>query len=312
MASLGQFRFVLLSMIACVLASTGRAQDAQYVGSEVCLACHTAIAQSFNRNPHFESVAKGGRQPPADTGCEGCHGPGSAHIAGGGNPAAIIRFDRLAPSAVLDRCLSCHADDLGKMRIRRSSHSTGEISCVSCHSVHGSSEIGPLLATREVELCYTCHIEVRAQFNLPFKHRVNEGSMKCSDCHNPHGAPEATWAAAGSRNMVRHAAGNDIVCVGCHTDKRGPFVYEHAPIRVEGCATCHNPHGSTNARLLTRPAAFTMCLECHNGVSEFGTRLDGVPNPTVGFHNLANAQFQNCVVCHSRIHGSNSDRLLRR
>jgi DmsE family decaheme c-type cytochrome len=300
-----------LLSVCFVLAAPNRAQSPQFVGSEVCQACHTDIAQGFNRNPHFESIAKGNR-PPAATGCEGCHGPGSAHIAGGGDVSAIIRFDELAPVAVLDRCLTCHADDLGKMRIRRSSHSTAEMSCVSCHSIHKSKEIGPLLAKRETELCYTCHRQVNAQFNLPFKHRVNEGSIQCSDCHNPHGAPEATWAAAGSRTMVNHAAGNDIACVGCHTDKRGPFVYEHAPVRVEGCATCHNAHGSTNARLLTRPAAFTMCLECHNGVAGFGTRGDGIPNPTVGFHNIANPQFQNCVTCHSRIHGSNADRLLRR
>jgi DmsE family decaheme c-type cytochrome len=112
--------------------------------------------------------------------------------------------------------------------------------------------------------------------------------------------------------MVKHAAGNDIACVGCHTDKRGPFVYEHAPVRVEGCQACHNPHGSTNPRMLTRPAAFTMCLECHNNVAAFGTRGDGIPNPTEGFHDIASPQIQNCVTCHSRIHGSNTDRLLRR
>lgn len=305
------FFFVLGSLLICALALPSGAQVPEFVGSEVCQACHTEIAQGFNRNPHFESLAKGGL-PPAETGCEGCHGPGGAHVAGGGDVRAIIRFDGLAPSAVLDRCLTCHADDLGKMRIRRSSHSTGEVSCVSCHSIHSSKEIGPLLAQRQVDLCYTCHLEVRARFNLPFKHRVNEGSMECTDCHNPHGSPEATWAGAGSRSMINHAAGNDIACVGCHTDKRGPFVFEHAPVRVEGCQTCHNPHGSTNPRLLTRPTAFTLCLECHNNVAGFGTRGDGVPNPTVGFHNIASPQFQNCVVCHARIHGSNSDRLFKR
>ena len=302
---------VLGLWLAFALAAPCSAQSPEFIGSGVCLDCHTDIAEGFNRNPHFESMAAG-NLPPAQTGCEGCHGPGGAHVAGGGDVSKIIRFATLTPSAVLDRCLTCHADDLGKMRIRRSSHSTGEISCVSCHSVHQSKELSPLLAKREVDLCYTCHIEVRAQFNLPFKHRVNEGSMKCSDCHNPHGTPEATWASAGSRTMVRHAMGNDIACVGCHTDKRGPFVYEHAPVRVEGCAACHNPHGSTNPRLLSRPAAFTMCLECHNGVASFGTRGDGVPNPTEVFHNLASPQFQNCVTCHSRIHGSNADPLFKR
>ena len=75
--------------------------------------------------------------------------------------------------------------------------------------------------------------------------------------------------------MVTQALGNDIACVKCHSDKRGPFVYEHPPVRVEGCTICHNPHGSVNPRLLARPATFTLCLECHNGVTGFGRRGDG-------------------------------------
>jgi len=62
----------------------------------------------------------------------------------------------------------------------------------------------------------------------------------------------------------------------CHIDKRGPFVYEHAAVRVDGCEVCHSPHGSTNTRLLRRPVVFTLCLECHNGFGNFGRRLDGV------------------------------------
>ena len=83
-------------------------------------------------------------------------------------------------------------------------------------------------------------------------------------------------------------------------------------MRTEGCQACHDPHGSTNPRLLSRPAAFTMCLECHNSVMGFGTRAGSIPNPTEGFHNLADASFQNCVTCHARIHGSNADPLFRR
>ena len=94
----------------------------------------------------------------------------------------------------------------------------------------------------------------------------------------------------------------------------GLYDYEEwvPPVRVEGCAACHNPHGSTNPRLLTRPAVFTMCLECHNSVMGFGPRGQGIPVPGASFHNLADPSFQNCVTCHPRIHGSNSDPLFRR
>jgi len=293
------------------VAANAQEAEQEYLGSEACQVCHPDVWQGFPRNPHFRSVALE-TETPEKTGCEGCHGPGGLHVAGLGDKTKIRAFGELQPSETLDACLTCHSKDFGKMQIRRSSHSTGEVACTSCHSIHSAPEIGPLLAKQEREVCYSCHLEVRARFDLPFKHRVNEGAVECSDCHNPHGAPTATWGAAHSPRMVSQALGNDIACVKCHSDKRGPFVHEHPPVRVEGCTACHNPHGSTNARLLARPAVFTMCLECHNDVAGFGLAGGGIPAPNSGFHNLAEPRFQNCVVCHSRIHGSNADRLFRR
>jgi DmsE family decaheme c-type cytochrome len=282
-----------------------------FVGSEPCMACHQDIANGFNRNPHFKSIASKA-EAPERTGCEGCHGPGGQHVANAGDKTKIIRFPELSPAQVLDNCLSCHTKDLGKMNIRRSSHSTSEVSCTSCHSIHHSPERTRLLAKVEREVCYECHLDIRARFELPFKHRVNEGAIDCSDCHNPHGTPTATWGIAQAPRMVSQSLGNDLPCLKCHSDKRGPFVFEHAPVRVEGCPTCHNPHGSTNPRLLNRPAVFTMCLECHNSVMGFGLRGEGIPRPNAAFHNIAEPRFQNCVTCHVRIHGSNADPLFRR
>ena len=92
----------------------------------------------------------------------------------------------------------------------------------------------------------------------------------------------------------------------CHADKRGPFVFEHASVRVEGCGTCHAPHGSMNDRLLKRPVVSTICLECHNGAGTFGRSQTGVPLQA-NFHNMLDPKFARCTLCHVRIHGSNSD-----
>ena len=141
---------------------------------------------------------------------------------------------------------------------------------------------------------------------MPFKHRVNEGSVQCTDCHNPHGSFSATWSMAARPRMVDQSEGNEQPCLKCHIDKRGPFVYEHAAVRVDGCATCHSAHGSTNPRLLKRPVIFTVCLECHTGRGNFGRAADGIPTQAT-FHNMADPRFQNCTSCHPRIHGSNAD-----
>ena len=69
--------------------------------------------------------------------------------------------------------------------------------------------------------------------------------MVCSDCHNPHGSV--------TEALLKKDSINDV-CYTCHAEKRGPFLFEHAPVR-ENCDNCHNPHGSVNEFLLKGLAA---------------------------------------------------------
>ena len=277
-----------------------------YVGSTVCKTCHADVWFNFYKNPHYKSIASGDL-PPERTGCEGCHGPAKAHVEAHGGKETIPRaFSLMDSQAVLDTCLTCHARDFGKVNIRRSSHTLADVVCTNCHSIHRSPAPQFLLAKKQVELCYGCHTDVRAQFAMPFKHRVNEGFMACTDCHNPHGAFTPTWGMGDRPRMVTQSGGNEEACLKCHSDKRGPFAYEHPPVRVEGCEVCHTPHGSTNAKLLVRPVTFTLCLRCHNGADSFGTRNNGI-TPLSKTHNMLDPRYQRCTLCHVRIHGSNSD-----
>lgn len=289
-----------------LLLSTAAAFAQQFVGSNVCRTCHPDVYLNFYKNPHFKSIA-GGKEPPERTGCEGCHGAGGAHVAARGGKNTIPRaFSLLAPRQAMDACLACHAPDLSKANVRRSEHTLNDVACTSCHSIHRAVTPKYLLAKQQSELCYGCHASVRAQFEMPAKHRVNEGFMQCTDCHNPHGTFAPTWRMSQRPHLVDQALGNEEACLKCHADKRGPFAYEHAPVRVEGCETCHYPHGSTNTRLLRRPVVFTLCLECHNGAGDFGTRNNGVTRLSPA-HNLLDPKYQYCTTCHVRIHGSNSD-----
>ncbi len=281
-----------------------------YVGSTVCKTCHPDITSNFYRNPHYISVASG-KEPLEKTGCESCHGPAKAHIEAKGGKATIVAFSQLGPKQILENCLRCHSQTLTRANIRRSAHSLNDVVCTNCHSVHKSPVAKFLLAKRQTDLCYSCHVNVRAQFSMPFKHRVNEGVVNCTDCHNPHGTPAPTWRMASRPRMVDQALANEEACLKCHTDKRGPFVFEHAAVRVDGCESCHSPHGSTNARLLKRPVVFTVCLECHNGAEGFGRRAGGIPTQTPS-HNMADPRYQNCTTCHVRIHGSNADQFFLR
>jgi DmsE family decaheme c-type cytochrome len=295
---------VLLATIAAI-AQTPPANGG-YVGSAVCKSCHPDVWLNFYKNPHFKSVASG-KETPAHTGCEGCHGPGAAHVkAGGGKTTIPHAFSLMRPGQIVDDCLACHAKDISRANIRRSVHTDAGVVCSSCHSIHKAQAPRFLLAkAQQRDLCYQCHANIRAQFDMPVKHRVNEGVIVCSDCHNPHGTFAATWRMGVRPRMVDQASGGEETCIRCHQDKRGPFVFEHAAIRVDGCEACHSPHGSMNSKLLRRPVVYTLCLECHNGAGS-GRTGGGVPGQSSA-HNMLDPRFQNCTLCHVRIHGSNSD-----
>ncbi len=280
-----------------------------YIGDAGCRNCHKhdAIWDSFPKNPHFKSAVSSHKEAEAQTGCESCHGPGKAHVEAGGDLDTVVKpFSIMKPQEIIATCLACHGKEFNRANIRRSEHTTHEIACTSCHSIHKSQTQRNLLAKNERETCYQCHADVRSQFNLPFKHRVNEGLMTCSDCHNPHGGFTATAGMAQTSKMLNQAHTNEQPCMKCHVDKRGPFVFAHQAGEVDGCISCHKPHGSTNAKLITRPTTTMLCLECHTGSGNFGARTNrGITYPDHATHSMVDPRYQRCTGCHVAIHGSN-------
>jgi DmsE family decaheme c-type cytochrome len=269
-----------------------------YVGSETCAGCHAELAKAFANSPHHpvDLDAKRGWEGRA---CESCHGPGQKH-AESANPALIRNPANLTSAAADKICLTCHLNQPTQIGRLESSHAHNQISCTACHKVHASE---PLVARRAVAvntLCASCHLNEWAQFQRPFHHKLPEGDMTCVDCHNPHGSIRPV--------MLQSFAANEPGCFKCHGDKRGPFTFEHAPVRFEGCQACHEPHGSANARMLTRANVRFVCLECHANLPTVPVRVAGVVPPS--FHDLNLPLFQNCTVCHQKIHGSHVDRNL--
>jgi predicted CXXCH cytochrome family protein len=299
--------------------STATADDKaeDFVGSETCQACHEKQFNNFSKTAHaklHKADWSANKQ-----GCEPCHGPGRAHVEGGGDKTKIRTFENLSPKKVSETCLTCHSGKEEHNNYLRGEHWRNDVACTDCHSPHGEvaqpktesntfkadstafkgeAIAFKMLKKTEPQLCMQCHNEVKAHFTQPFHHKVLEGAMKCSDCHNPHGGFQAKQA--------RLATGVDASCLKCHTDKQGPFVFEHAPLKTEGCTACHTPHGASNPKLLKRSTVNQLCIECHSNIFVLDApESGGIPN-TPSFHNLATTRFQNCTTCHVKIHGSQS------
>jgi DmsE family decaheme c-type cytochrome len=263
------------------------AAPSDFVGAETCATCHEEVATKFTAtNPHSKLALEHGKNGIT---CENCHGAGKAHVEGGGDTSKIFNPAKATAKEVDARCLGCHN---GKhQNFERSPHGEANVSCLGCHSVHASAVPEHLLKAEQPKLCYQCHTDIKPQFSMPFHHKVNEGLVSCSDCHDVHGSFE--------KKSLKSAAQQDAVCVKCHTETAGPFVYEHAVVKTEGCSSCHFPHGGPNPRLLNRANVNTLCLQCHSPSNNFTT---GVPIGPA--HNQA-AQYQSCTICHTSIHGSN-------
>ena len=267
--------------------ATATPANAQFVGSDTCKGCHEDIyTKHFEGTPHF-SLTKTGKH-----GCEDCHGPGSAHVEGAGDISKIISFKALKTDESSKICLKCHSASKEHTNFLRSVHLTNNVGCTTCHSPHHANIARSLLKDSQPQLCYGCHTVQRAEFARPFRHRVNERLILCSDCHNVHGSELP--------HQLRTSATQDQVCFNCHTDTKGPFVFEHLPVKTEGCVACHTPHGSSNPRLLRRSNVNLLCLECHT------LTVDSAAPAIPSFHNQAQ-KYQACTMCHVAIHGSNSD-----
>ncbi len=261
---------------------------AQYAGEATCLTCHES--QAYKRTAHGRAFNE--RTPAARQGCESCHGPGQKH-AESGDPALIRRFSTLTPSEVSDTCTSCH-DRASHALWEGSQHNQRNNTCTTCHSVHSAKGEPQLGARSQAALCGTCHRNITSKQHR-FNHMpVREGAMTCSSCHNVHGSTNVKLLRAGTTV--------DESCTSCHADKRGPYLWEHAPVS-ESCVTCHDPHGSNNDRMLVSKLPF-LCQRCHVTSRHPPTVYDG--------YLLRNSQNANkiygrgCTNCHQLIHGSNA------
>ena len=253
-----------------------------FVGAETCATCHEDIAWKFASNPHAKMSQMHGSNGVT---CENCHGAGKAHVEGNGDVTKIFNPAKATAKEVNAKCQSCHAG--AHPNFDHSPHAKADMSCLNCHSIHTDSGQKHLLKAEQPKLCFQCHNDVKPAFAMPFHHKVIEGLVTCSDCHDVHDAV--------GRNDTKSTADQNAICTKCHTQLRGPFVYEHGAVKAEGCMACHTPHGSQNAQLLRMPNSNALCSQCHSPVE-------------TSMAHKANAESSSatpCISCHTAIHGSN-------
>lgn len=290
----------VLLVIAALNPPVSPAEDASgYTpgGATSCLLCHDSAsdhpADGILHSPH--AAVMGQRQ------CEACHGPSVTHMVRGPDgvrpPPAVVFGSATPAPARNEACLGCH-QDTARLHWSGNAHDFAEVSCSDCHTVHRARD--PVLALEtQPQVCFECHQRQRAEFLRPSRHPVQAagltsmtGALACTDCHNPHGSATPSSLARSTLNET---------CYDCHAEKRGPFLWEHAPVR-EDCSNCHTPHGSNHANLLVARAPW-MCQQCHVAAQHPGNVFSGTGVPPAGMAQQVLAR--NCMNCHTQVHGSN-------
>ena len=291
---------VLLSRVWAQGQAPAAAQSG-YVGSDTCTTCHEDEGRRFVRTAMGKAFAHP-RTSGEEWGCESCHGPGKAHADSGGKDRIPVTFGKDSKNSIEERnhaCLTCHSRG-DRLFWKGSPHESRDMTCVHCHQGHEpkgeravSAEVrynAPLSENRGVkkpqpELCLECHQMRRAQLQRSSHMPYREGKVTCTSCHNPHGSPNP-------KQLIQSTVNEN--CLTCHTERRGPFLWEHPPV-MENCANCHEPHGTNNPQLL-KVRMPRVCDSCH--VASRHPTTPTVLNSVRDFN-------RGCTNCHSTIHGSN-------
>ena len=276
-----------------------KGQGTEYTakGADTCLGCH----DEESITPVFKTkhARRGDKRAPFGAGglqCEACHGPGARHAAKGSKKALTI--NTFKPTSFLtvgernQACLACHQGG-ARNAWHSGAHDRAQLACTDCHRIH--VERDPVLAkSTEPEVCYRCHQQRHADFQKTSAHPLRFGRMGCADCHNPHGTTNPAMLVKPTVNQT---------CTACHAEKRGPLLWEHAPV-AEDCMLCHSSHGSVRSALLTKNPPL-LCQQCHSvsGHPSVARTPAALPGGDAGGQIFL--LVGSCTNCHSQVHGSN-------
>lgn len=194
-----------------------------------------------------------------------------------GSTAPADRAERFHNSEIEQGCVTCHeglpsADGGATMTADCSTchrefaladyiHGPVEMKeCATCHA--WSAEKKAVSVGAGVPgTCVTCHDDKAAAIDSSeHPHAV---ASECATCHSPHSSDR------------RHLLKDDTnsLCAGCHEGFELNHPVGRHPVRFKtvaktgeeiSCATCHDPHGGKNPKLLVAPnTAGEICAQCH-------------------------------------------------
>ncbi|MEE8640465.1 MAG: multiheme c-type cytochrome [bacterium] len=235
-----------------------------------CLECHTTGWDTSKANHGADEVDY--RKNLLGIQCESCHGPGSEHVKGGGDP------DQITIDYSAEMCGACHTDDHhptydeweksdhkhSLTSLKGSSHASD--TCMECHSAdYWYDRTLTLDTAQEGITCVMCHFAHGSTYEHQLRGSAEE---MCMECHTDHGSRPPSSPHHSQKEMFGGFGGYEWPQGGPYLDSGHTYGVE------EKCVSCHMYTKSMEA---PNPAItghswkpnIEVCRECHKGANNF-------------------------------------------
>jgi len=284
-----------------------------------CAPCHYN-GYSVATNAGGEYVASGaldsngevhpvaGTKQEMNIGCETCHGPGSEHVAAGGNGKFIVSPGKITPERASMVCGQCHSrsqgndsygshkdsplDNTNKMMVAGTSRAAFLAGNTSRHDATTSDLWGDGKHSKSHHQQYTDFIQTA-------KYRNGSRLLTCASCHDPHGPGT-------DRHQMSGTTDNSL-CQGCHTTVTDVVAHMTAKVGASmgadtRCIQCHNPKTSSSgagSNPTTPAVGGTSATRYYQG--DISSHLFDVPRKTAtsSTNAMPVPYTNNCGLCHN-------------
>lgn len=231
-----------------------------HLGKEDCATCHLAGANVTSEDAHLLLANQ-------ETLCKSCH-PKSLEAS---HPTGLRPTNAIPTAYPLDW--------------------TGNITCSTCHNIHGNTTGLPRTDKQGRDLCLDCHTEeffnampdggaslinaghMSTEADLS-DYGIDEYSIQCLDCHMNKGDINLNSRSRANDAVMRHTIGGLNHPIGqyyANSRQTGKFhpESEHAetillPNGQVSCVSCHQPYTQEHGKLTVPKGGSRLCFECHD------------------------------------------------
>ena len=265
--------------------------------SSGCIGCHSNGLQAMTKTASGETLPKlytailytgddptvidyegDGEMELMNIGCENCHGPGSNHVLGGGDPTKIVNPKSLKPAQQAELCGQCH---INSNSVPAGTYAWPYNDATDTKWNAFDAKAGTPLATFYKLGGSKWPDGIHYNGGRPYNAYLTSAhanfaphTVACSDCHDPHAEGEGMLIrevmVEDGYNIPTSAEDNSL-CLSCHA-KYGPFadltkgdIFDMKSGKTDALAKVanvvekhtHHPYAPDRVMGLSR------CTDCH-------------------------------------------------